>query len=167
MPSREFSVLRILVSLVIIFSSAVSFAGAEQLLPKEMKKFVFKKTTSAQVVKALGKPKEIDKGEKETIYYYNKNGVDYDTVLSFRSNKLHYIFLSNLKTPPSLQELKLFFSEEDIHQAIEKAKFGTTHESGRFIELENKKEGLKVRLRNNDKREVHEITFWQKGSSDL
>jgi hypothetical protein len=160
-------VLRTLILTILVCSSGKSHAGAEQFLPKEMRKFVFQKTTSADVVKALGKPKEIDKGQKEVIYYYNKNGVDFDTVLSFRNNKLHYIFLSNIKDPPSLKELKLFFTEQDFLKALEDSKFGATHEAGRFVDLENKKEGLKVRVRNNDKRDVHEITVWKKDLIDL
>jgi hypothetical protein len=63
--------------------------------------------------------------------------------------------------------LKLFFTEQDFLKALEDSKFGATHEAGRFVDLENKKEGLKVRVRNNDKRDVHEITVWKKDLIDL
>ena len=156
-----------LVFCAMLLGSALAQAGAEQFLPAEMKGFVFKKTTPSQVAKALGKPKEIDKSKRETIYYYNRNGVDYDTVLSFRNNKLFYILLSNLKTPLSFNELKTIFTEEDLKKAIEEANIGTAHETGRAINLVSKKEGLKVRLTNSERREVQEITFWQKGLNDL
>jgi hypothetical protein len=149
---------------MILFASS-SFATSlfKKVLPSQISAFVFEKTSTDEVTKALGAPKEKKITDKETVFFYNLKGVDFDTTLGFKENKLLYIHLSQGLSPWTYSDFKGFFDDRELQLSFKEMLGQKGHEKGKFFQLRSIKEGFEGRFSTMPKKDLLSITFWKAG----
>lgn len=152
-------------SLFIITLLTPDFGRASEIskivLSPKLQLLSFEVSTPSDVEKLLGKPKETEKKNDELIYFYNLNGVDYDTTVSFRKNKLHYLIVSN--THLKFSDFKKYFTEKDLKKSAQEMSQQTGHEKGRYFKITHVQGGFQGRFSNSQQKQLIEATLWKEG----
>ncbi len=153
-----------ILSIIILFaSSGFATSLSKKILPSQISAFVFEKTTTDEVLKILGAPKDKKITNNETVFFYNFKGIDFDTSLGFRENKLHYIHLSQSLNPWTYSDFKIFFTELDLQKSLRKMSLEQGHDKGKTFQLRSIKEGFQGGFSSMPKKDLVSITFWKAG----
>ena len=155
---------------MIILATQISWAQnfseySKKIIPEKLQSFKFSTSKTADVQKTLGDAKQTKQSGQETTLFYNLNGVDFDTSLGFKSDKLVYIYLSHIPGSLSFLDFEGLFSKADIETALKEMNKVKGHEKGRYFELTHKKEGLRLRFQNTDKKLLLSATVWTPGQA--
>ena len=115
-------------------------------------------TEKDEVLKKLGKP---DKAEKS--FFYNISGLDYDTTISFKKDKVAYIFHSPVQTIAfsEIQKLLPVGQTKKADQTVIPEQ--PLHERGRVFNVTVEAEGVLIRVSNTKLKMVESFTLWQPG----
>ncbi len=142
-------------SIPLILSSA--FAEEQKkltnLLPKKVQEIIQSKKDKKSILALFKKPDLIESNK----YYFIVNNFKYGINLEFKDgnlSKMNYTIVDKNKRP-ALNLFDKFITKENLKLSNEeRSKF-----SGRYLELNLKKERLKLRFKNINSKPLYDITF--------
>lgn len=138
--------------------------ATKEYAPKKLSVINFDTATDSDIQKLLGPPNEKSEKPQKTLYFYNLNGIDFDTTFCFKKNKLVYFYILNPEKKSMLADFKNAFSEKEIITALKNASAEIGHQKGRSFRVTNIQLGMEAEFSAGANNELKSLTFWRPGS---
>ncbi len=118
------------------------------------------KTNKKEIIAKLGKPPKADK----TNYFYQLNDIKYDTTISFKNEKVEYLFYEPGSINYNFHSVKNYINEEIIKKSVVIPRPNLdAHEAGRTFVVVIPNDGLKLTFKNNERKNLKSILIWKPG----
>lgn len=140
---------------------AVDFPNT--LIPENLKTIRILTSTIDDVKKNLGEPKIIEESTGLTFLRYNTMGVDYDTLISIRSNKVESITLNPYQGSLQYSDFKEIFTEQELVEATQDMRKQTDHMAGSRFTITSQQHGLSATFISRGKQQLRGFTLRARG----
>lgn len=151
---------------MLLSSFAMAGEGRDEVLkivPKDLAETLGKDSTA--IIKEF--KNKISDQDKDALYL-NYFGTKGDVTLGIKNQKISYVYLEvtpeiSKKSPTLFKTALGWPTPEELEAQKKAASEETTHESGRFLQIEVPKESFKLEFKNNAEKSLHSIILWPVG----